>query len=479
VQVEELLETLVGVVDAELLERVVLEDLETSDIEDTDEVIRNLNLKGLVELLNNPQEHTTVESLAKGFTRGGSLIGVHGGGNQLLTGLDARTQETSLKLGSVDAKELSGVLNGILVGDLRGLAVVDGVEADVTEVEDSSASAEDGILLNIGEVKNLQGLNGALEFLLVVHVANLSTAGLVQELVVIGSLKVKLGANIGGETNQNLVEDVERTLSRTLANDTGTLKEVGDDGSSRDITSLIEGDLDKLTETRRVVVLHGLGVTESLEQRVSLEKLLLELTLLTTTTSNGSKILDNLLGVLSLTGTRLTSDEHGLVLAVSQHGTVGRIGHSENVRGNLITTLADVSADHLVSVDRDSLERVDGNQEKARVCVDDVSLVSQTQVVEHGGLREVRDGSTILNTIELGRVTLKLISLSLGHGDLITAIGVLNLDIVAVLRKDDTGVVVALSIRNPHIGLISSVGELIVVRATILQVSLVVRKFNL
>jgi hypothetical protein len=51
--------------------------------------------------------------------------------------------------------------------------------------------------------------------------------------------------------------------------------------------------------------------------------------------------------------------------------------------------------------------------------VDDVGLVSHTQVVEHRGLREVRDGSTILNTIELRWVTLELLSLSLGHGDLL------------------------------------------------------------
>jgi hypothetical protein len=49
---------------------------------------------------------------------------------------------------------------------------------------------------------------------------------------------------------------------------------------------------------------------------------------------------------------------------------------------------------------------VDHDTEKARVGVNDVALVSLSEVVEHGGLAQVRQLSAILNTIELGRVHL-------------------------------------------------------------------------
>jgi len=41
---------------------------------------------------------------------------------------------------------------------------------------------------------------------------------------------------------------------------------------------LIEGNLDELTESRGVIVLGSLGVTEGLEERIGLEELLLKLT---------------------------------------------------------------------------------------------------------------------------------------------------------------------------------------------------------
>jgi hypothetical protein len=64
-------------------------------------------------------------------------------------------------------------------------------------------------------------------------------------------------------------------------------------------------------EARRVVVFGRLGVTEGLKERVGLEELLLELALSTLGAGNGSEVLDDLLGVLGLTGTRLTTTGGG------------------------------------------------------------------------------------------------------------------------------------------------------------------------
>ena len=44
---------------------------------------------------------------------------------------------------------------------------------------------------------------------------------------------------------------------------------------------------------------------------------------------------DHLLGVLGLAGTRLASDQHGVVLLVLQHVAVGALGNSPQVRRHL------------------------------------------------------------------------------------------------------------------------------------------------
>jgi len=63
VVIEELLQLLVGVVNANLLEAVLLENFETSNIEDTDEGVETLLVEDLVGTLDDPQEETTVDGL--------------------------------------------------------------------------------------------------------------------------------------------------------------------------------------------------------------------------------------------------------------------------------------------------------------------------------------------------------------------------------------------------------------------------------
>jgi len=56
------------------------------------------------------------------------------------------------------------------------------------------------------------------------------------------------------------------------------------------------------------------------------------------------------------------------------------------VRGSLSLSLAAVEFDDLGLVDGDTLVWVDDHQEESRVCVDDVGLVTLSQVVEDRGL---------------------------------------------------------------------------------------------
>merc|ERR1719414_1561459 len=67
VVVEELLETLVGVVDQKLLQDIELENLETGDVQDTDEVPPGVGgVQGVVDKSDDPVEHTGKEGLGGG-----------------------------------------------------------------------------------------------------------------------------------------------------------------------------------------------------------------------------------------------------------------------------------------------------------------------------------------------------------------------------------------------------------------------------
>jgi hypothetical protein len=92
--------------------------------------------------------------------------------------------------------------------------------------------------------------------------------------------------------------------------------------------------------------------------------------------------LDNLLCILGLAGTGLASDKHGLILAIVNQVAVGLVGDSENVRSKFIATATAVDLNHVGSVDRDPLIRIDHDAEETRVGVDEVLLVAFFQIVE-------------------------------------------------------------------------------------------------
>ena len=80
---EELLQVLVGVVDAELLEAVRVKVLEAEDVEDPDgALVTELELlleDGGVDLLHDQDEQAAVDSFSEGITNILGLIGVQGG----------------------------------------------------------------------------------------------------------------------------------------------------------------------------------------------------------------------------------------------------------------------------------------------------------------------------------------------------------------------------------------------------------------
>ena len=136
---------------------------------------------------------------------------------------------------------------------------------------------------------------------------------------------------------EQLVEDVVGPLHLLLLSDTGLLKQVGHDVATAELTRGSEVDTDKLSEPRqmfqqvqkclsihnqpgRVVVPRGFGISVGLQNWVGghnlvlKRHLLLDLLAASSSSCHHGQVGDHLLGVLSLSGTGLSSDKHRIVL---------------------------------------------------------------------------------------------------------------------------------------------------------------------
>ena len=110
---------------------------------------------------------------------------------------------------------------------------------------------------------------------------------------------------------------------RRLVGHTGLLKQVGLDITTSHTAHVVEPHSDEFTKSGGVVVSHSLGVAVCLQHGVGLDDLVLKGGLLLLTLlhllgagagADEGKIGDDLLGVLSLSSSRLTSNQDGLIL---------------------------------------------------------------------------------------------------------------------------------------------------------------------
>merc|ERR1719200_86017 len=229
----------------------------------------------------------------------------------------------------------------------------------------------------------------------------------------------------------DVIERVVASLQLSLESQTRLLKQVDNHVSTRELAACIEPNTDEFTKTRGVVIPHSLGITPGLKDRVSLDNLVLQ-----TSVTNGGKVGNNLLGVLSFASTRLTSNENGLILAIVHHTLVGAFSNTKDVRGALSPPQTDVHLHGTLGVDGEPHVGVDGNTEETRVGVDKLVLIPNHRVPQDTGVSKVSQTSHVIRAIKLGGID--LLNLVLLEDFDISTLQKLDRDFVSISRINQT-----------------------------------------
>merc|ERR1712213_55380 len=164
----------------------------------------------------------------------------------------------------------------------------------------------------------------------------------------------------------------------------------------------------------RVVIPDSLGITPGLQDRVGGNNVVLmrSLSLLPLARgADGSKVGDDLLGVLSLSSTRLSSNQDGLVVTSVHHALVGSLSNGKDVGPAFISSLANIQLHGAEGVDGESLVRIDGDTEETRVGVDELIDISDNRVPQDTGITKISEISHVLRTVIDWRIHLVKLSL--------------------------------------------------------------------
>ena len=401
---EVLLQLLVDVVDAELLEAVALEDLKAKDIENADgarlgEVPAH---ERIVHTLDQVVEHAVVQVTGNRIPRAHGLVHIHRRLEDLGALSEARLhvleEQALLELLGVDLQHRRGQLDWSAVAD-AGVALVVLDKGDVAAVQDARDDREDGVLLLLGDPDGVHGFDGLAEVGLVVDVVDVVAVALVHVMEVLRIVQLELLCHALIRAVDELVEDVVVALPGLLVHHTGLLQQVVGDAPADGVASVIKVDFHVLAETTRVVVANGLGVAERLQQRVRVQDNALDVLYLFVAAGDLGDVLHDLLSSHRLAGTGLARDDAALVHVLALHISVRLFGKGKDVRGQFVAELAAIQPDVLGSSQAKILVRVDDDQHRADVGVDGVIVVTFLDVVDNVRFCDLWKHDKIVNAL--------------------------------------------------------------------------------
>ena len=266
VMVEELLESLVGIVDAELLKSVELENFETGNIQNTnEESTLNIGGQGTINDFYEPVEKAAKNGLGKGTERIDTLLDGLTLDDVFCTDLDFRRAHGFEVFVLVDAKKSSNLSSSFLclwsslwLGLLlTGLLL----EGNITGMHNSSSNHVNSVLLALIEAQNIKRLISGLKLDLIINRLDFDlTQGAPAVIIGIG----RNGAhfiNFWLVTGTNLVKDVKAALGLQLEGNSRLFKQISVNITRGENTARVEVNSDKFTESRRVVITDCFGIT--------------------------------------------------------------------------------------------------------------------------------------------------------------------------------------------------------------------------
>ena len=176
--VKQLLQLLICVVDAELLKAVQVEDLETRNVEDSDEAgaLTLGSVKRPVDPRHDPLEEPLVGGLADGLHSELDLLLGLGLGHVVAANLDSGLEEGLGEVGDLDAEQMRDLLGHGVVGErgLVGVALL--LELHVPEEEAGADDAPDGGHVLLADAHDPHRVLGGRELLHVVNPRDPHTA---------------------------------------------------------------------------------------------------------------------------------------------------------------------------------------------------------------------------------------------------------------------------------------------------------------
>ena len=312
-------------VDTKLLESVELENLEAGNIQYTNEVdfLHGWVNQGSVTHVHKVTEETTKDILDDGGSSDSD-------GSQVLSLVDPLSSDLVLGVDEAIVEDLTTLseLENVIADFTSSQGLGRGDFSDSGKLQGGQMHANRGhsvhiVLLSLGEAKNVKSFVHDLHLLSVIDRFDLDLthghAGVIVDVV--GQLASLVKVNL---VSDHEVEDMVGSLVGGLVGHTRLLKEIGLNISTGHLTHVVEPHTDELSESGGVVVPHSLGIAIGLQDRVGLDDLVLKgslllfalLDLLASAGAHKGEVGDDLLGVLSFSGSRLSGNQDGLILTL-------------------------------------------------------------------------------------------------------------------------------------------------------------------